>query len=305
MSLPKRYVVLFFLLTGAGASAQTLQEWAQTVNWDGVSHWSKYIISSPKYMGPNALPVPFMGNGSVDSNSYVSATGHFHFSKGDNTQNIALYGNYCLVKEVVAVDIAFVPVEFYQMSDAVKKERRVYYTHYHSRQARGDVYLNGTVKLLKKWEKSIQLAIRFGFRLPSSNRLEAARFTDNMGYYADVSFGKPLSPSLKLIGMAGLFVWQLTGDGHRQDDAFLFGTGLEWNKQGWKIQAYGAGYLGYMHNSGDKPIVLRTHTEKRFRNTGILLRLQQGINDVEYSSAEFGVKLFFNHRPPVAVRSPK
>lgn len=290
------YAGLFFI--GKEAKAQTLQEWAQTVNWDGVSHWSKYIISNAKYMGPNALPVPFMGNGSVDSNTWVSATGNFHFMKGDKTQNLALYGNYCLVKDVVAVDIIYLPVEFYTMSDAVKKERRVYYTHYNSKVAKGDVYLNGTVKLMKKWEKSIQLALRFGFRLPSSNRLEAARYTDNMGYYTDVSFGKPLSANLKWIGMAGLYVWQLTGDKHRQDDAFLFGTGLEWNKNGWKLQGYAAGYLGYILNSGDKPVVLRTHTEKTFKNISLLLRLQQGVQDFKYSSAELGVKCFLNRKAP-------
>lgn len=292
-------------MTGIQASAQTLQEWARTVGWDGVSHWSKYIISSARYMGPNALPVPWIGNGRVDSNNHVIATGHFHFSEGDKTQNIALYGNYCLVKDVAAFDIIYVPVEYYQMSDAVKKERHVYYTHYNTRIAKGDVYLNGTVSLMKKWEKHIRLALRFGFRLPASNRLEAARFTDNMGYYTDVSFGKPLSPSLTWIGMAGLYVWQLTGDGHRQNDAFLFGTGLEWNKKNWKCQAYGAGYLGYLLNSGDKPIVLRTHTEKRFRNTGILLRLQQGIHDFNYTSVELGMKFFFKQADPASLRSPK
>jgi hypothetical protein len=215
-------------------SAQTLQEWAQTVNWDGVSHWSKYIKSSAAYMGPNALPVPFIGNGSVDSNTWIAGTGHFHFSKGDKTQNIAFYGNYPIVKDVVTIDVAYIPVEHYRMSDAVKKERHVYYTHYDSKLAKGDVYLNGTVRFMKKWEKSIQLAVRFGFRLPSSNKLEAARFTDNMGYYADLSFGRPLSTHLKWIGMAGIYVWQLTGDGHRQNDAFLFGTGLEWNKNKWE-----------------------------------------------------------------------
>ena len=300
----KKYWLLWCLGFSINALGQTQQQWAQTVNWDGVSHWSKYIISTAKYMGPNALPVPFTGNGSVDSNSYVSATGHLHFSQGDNTQNIALYGNYCLVKDVVAVDIAFVPVEYYRMSDAVKKERRVYYTHYNSTRARGDVYLNGTVRLLRKWT-SVSLALRFGFRLPSSNRLEAARFTDNMGYYADVSMGKPLSPSLKWIGMAGLYVWQLTGDGHRQDDAFLFGTGLEWNRNNWKLQATAAGYLGYQHNSGDKPVVLRTHTEKRWGNKSLLLRLQQGVNDFSYSSVELGVKLFFRPNPPTIIRSMK
>lgn len=292
-------------MTALNAASQTQQEWAQTVNWDGVSHWSKYIISQARYMGPNALPVPFTGNGSIDSNTYISGTAHLHFMKGDQTQNLALYASYCLVKDLVAFDIAYVPVEFYRMSDAVKKERHVYYTHYNSKIAKGDVYLNGTVRLMKKWEKTVSLALRFGFRLPSSNRLEAARFTDNMGYYTDVSFGKSLSPSLKLIGMAGLYVWQLTGDKHRQDDAFLFGAGLEWNKNNWKFQGYCAGYLGYLHESGDKPVVIRTHTEKRFNRMGLLLRLQQGVNDFKYSSAEFGLKYFIRNKKAETAISPK
>jgi hypothetical protein len=283
-------------------SAQTLQEWAQTVNWDGVSHWSKYIKSSAAYMGPNALPVPFIGNGSVDSNTWIAGTGHFHFSKGDKTQNIAFYGNYPIVKDVVTIDVAYIPVEHYRMSDAVKKERHVYYTHYDSKLAKGDVYLNGTVRFMKKWEKSIQLAVRFGFRLPSSNKLEAARFTDNMGYYADLSFGRPLSTHLKWIGMAGIYVWQLTGDGHRQNDAFLFGTGLEWNKNKWKVQSSVAGYLGYLLNSGDKPVVVRAHAEKKFNHAAVLLRLQQGIKDFKYSSVEAGIRIFLNRKAPALAK---
>jgi len=298
----KIVTALFVVCCSRSGYAQTQQQWAQTVNWDGVSHWSKYIITLPKYMGPNALPVPFIGNGNPDNSTYASATGHFHFTKGDRTQNLALYGNYCLVKDLMAVDIAWVPVEFYNMSDAIKKERHVYYTHYNSKVAKGDVYLNGTVKLMKKWDKTVQLAARFGFRLPSSNRLEAARFTDNMGFYADISFGKPLSPSVKWIGMAGLYIWQLTGDKHRQNDAFLFGTGLEWNKNGWKSQVYSAGYLGYLLNSGDKPIVLRTHTEKRFKNAGILFRLQQGIHDFKYNSVELGMKYFLKRKAPSVIK---
>lgn len=290
MSIKKRSLIILMSLVCTSSHAQTLQEWAQTVHWDGVSHWSKYIITLPAHMGPNALPVPFIGNGSVDSTVSVSASAQFHFRNGDHTQNLAIYGNYCLVKDLVSFDIAYVPVEFFNMSDALKKERHVYYTHYYKKAAKGDVYLNGTVRLMKKWDKNIQLALRFGFRLPSSNMLEAARFTDNMGYYSDISFGKPLSTHLKLIGMAGIFVWQLTGDGHRQDDAFLFGTGLEWNKNGWRVQGYGAGYLGYLHNSGDKPIVLRAGIEKRYNRAGWLLRFQHGVNDFKYTTVEAGVK---------------
>ncbi len=299
MNTASRLVVMhFLLLAGLKTTAQTQEEWARTVNWDGISHWSKYIITQPKYMGPNALPVPFIGNGSTDSNSYVGTSFSFYSMKGDKVIDWSLYGNYCLVKDLISIDISYEPVEWYRTSDTLKKQRHVYYQNYYDKHARGDVHLNVNLRLLKKWEKTIQLALRIGTRYPASSGLGAARYTDGMGYYFDVSYGKPLSSTLKWIGMAGFYVWQLNGDSHRQNDAFLFGNGLEWNKNGWRMQASVAGYLGYLFNSGDKPIVLRTHTEKRFKKAGLLLRLQQGVQDFKYSSVELGAKLYLDSKPP-------
>src|SRR5258705_12604007 len=109
------FVSLFFFgsLTG---HTQTFTQWAQTVNWDGVSQWTKYMIDQPAYQGPNSLPVPQMGNGSIDSSFSISATGNLHFSKGDNTQNLSLYANYCVVKDRVAMDVHWVPYEHFTMS---------------------------------------------------------------------------------------------------------------------------------------------------------------------------------------------
>lgn len=292
--------ILFF--SRQFAFAQTQEEWARTVNWDGVSHWSKYIITQPGHMGPNALPVPFISNGSTDSITFAGTSFSYHTMKGDRVKDWALFGNYCLVKDRVSIDISYKPVEWFTTSDTLKKQRHVYYQNYYDRHARGDVHLNVNIRLLKRWEKAIQLALRIGTRYPASSGLGAARFTDGMGYFFDVSYGKPLSPSLKWIGMAGFYVWQLNGDSHRQNDAFLFGNGLEWNRDGWRLQGYVAGYLGYLFNSGDKPIVLRSHVEKRVANASFLFRFQQGIQDFKYSSFELGGKYFLKYRKPVAVK---
>jgi hypothetical protein len=248
-------------------------------------------------MGPNALPVPFIGNGSTDSNTYIGTSLSYHSMKGDKAQDWSLYGNYCLVKNLISMDISYEPVEFFQTSDTIKKQRHVYYQNYYDKHARGDVHLNFNIRLLKKWDDRIRLTLRIGYRYPASSGLGAARYTDGMGYYFDVSYGKQLSPTLDWIGMAGFYVWQLNGDNHRQNDAFLFGNGLEWNKNGWKVQGYIAGYLGYLLNSGDKPIVLRAQTEKRFKKASVLLRLQQGIRDFKYSSVELGAKYYLNWKP--------
>ncbi len=299
MNTATRYVfLLVILLSGQMTIAQTQEEWARTVNWDGISHWSKYIITQAKYMGPNALPVPFISNGTTDSNSYAGTSLSFHSMKGDKAKDWSVYGNYCLVKDLISIDISYEPREWFRTSDTLKKQRHVYYQNYYDKHARGDVHLNVNIRLLKKWEKTIQLALRIGTRYPASSGLGAARYTDGMGYFFDVSYGKTLSPSLKWIGMAGFYVWQLNGDSHRQNDAFLFGNGLEWNKNGWKIQAYVAGYLGYLFNSGDKPVVLRAQAEKKINKTGLLLRLQQGIHDFKYSSVELGAKFYLDCKPP-------
>ncbi len=90
--------------------------------------------------------------------------------------------------------------------------------------------------------------------------------------------------------MAGFLTWQIESDKHNQDDAFLFGSGLEWNKKNWRLQTYIAGYLGYIEGQGDKPIVFRTTLERKLKRNSLLLGFQQGINDFDYTSVEAGYK---------------
>ena len=61
--------------------SQTPSWWENNVQWDGVTHWSRYILIDPKYMGPNALTVPHINNGSIDSLASMGLSGHFHFMR--------------------------------------------------------------------------------------------------------------------------------------------------------------------------------------------------------------------------------
>ena len=291
MRLSFAIVVCLFVLN---SYAQTFDKWAQVVNWDGVSHWSRYMITQPAYMGPNALPVPRISNGSIDSNFSISATGTLHFSKGDHTQNTTVYANYCLVKDVIAFDAMWMPYEHFSMSNDIKDQRHVFSHYYYDKDATGEIHLNTTIQLLNKWRKNIQLALRIGYRFPMGSGFGTARFSDGPGYYFDLSFGKPfISSSLKWIGMLGFYSWQIISDKHRQDDAFLFGTGAEWNTKTLRMQTYIAGYLGYLENSGDKPIVFRITLEKKFKRISLLSGFQQGLHDFKYSSVEMGMKFIF------------
>lgn len=287
----RKTLLAFLLMMSISGTAQTFTRWAQVVGWDGVSHWSKYMLTMPAYQGPNSLPVPRITNGSIDSSFSVASTGQLHFSKGDHTQNATIYANYCLVKDRVSFDLVWVPYERYTMSTAVKEQRHVFSQFYYDQEAAGEVHLNTNIQLLNKWRKDIQLALRIGYRFPSGSGFGAARYTDGPGYYFDLSAGKNIGHTpLKWISMLGFYTWQIESAEHNQDDAFLFGTGLEWNKRSLKLQAYVAGYLGYLEKSGDKPVVARMHAEQRWNRWSLLLGLQKGLHDFDFTSVEAGAK---------------
>ncbi len=302
-----RIIVAVLCLLGVFTThAQTRERWEQVVNWDGVSHWSKYMITQPAYQGPNSLPVPRLNNGTADSNSYIAATGNFHFSRGDNTQNLTLYGNYCLIKDLISFDVMWIPYEHYNMSTAIKEKRHVYYEFFNDNSTGGDIHINTNLQLLNKWRKHIHLVFRFGARLPSGSDYGAARYTDGPGYNFDLSFGKPFGNSgLKWTGMLGFYVWQIRSDYYNQNDAFLFGSGLEFNKNNFRVQSYVAGYLGYIHGGGDKEIVFRATLEKRIKQIGLLLGFQHGLKDLDYTSGEIGIKYNFKGAPKQFVRQKK
>lgn len=294
----KKHFFTFLVLIVGHAQAQTFEWWAKLVKWDGVTPWQRYIITNAAYMGPNALPVPFITNGSIDSVHSIGLSGNLHFSKGDNTQNLAVYGNYCLVKDVIAFDFYWVPYERYQLSHTIKEKRHVFSHYYYENSAQGEIHLNTNIQLLRKWRDHVHLALRIGYRLPTSSGLGSARYTDAPGYYFDLSGAKPLGKKSrwKLIGMAGLYVWQTNLDGRRQDDAFLFGGGIEWNPSRWHIQLYSSGYLGYMGHLGDKPVLLRASFERKGKRINEILKFQQGISDFEYLSIEAGLRYNFKSK---------
>lgn len=289
--------ILMFLVQVNSSSSQTFDWWRDMVGWDGYTHWSNYMNFSPGYLGPNALPVPRIGNGSIDSTNSFSVSGNVHLGKGDRTVNPTLYGNYVLVKNRISLDAFWVPVEFFKVSHELKEERRVYYQSYNHKTAIGDINLNININLLNKIRKDLKLAFRLGYRYPSSSGDGAARMTDAPGYFFDLSAARHFASgsALKWMGMIGFYVWQNNNFKYRQDDAFLFGGGLEYNKPGIRIQSNIAGYLGYVEN-GDDPVLFRTSLETTGKRTGFIFQFQHGLQDFIYTSFESGIKYHFNFR---------
>ena len=290
------FLILFTLLPFT-ASTQDHYWWANNVGWDGQRFWGDYIIRSTRLLGPNALPIPRLGNGRVPNERSFALSGNSHFTPGDATQNLALYGTYNLVPDVISFELYWVPIEYFTLSHAIKTERKTFHIFYNEHLASGDIYLHTLIQLLKAETHPLDLALRIGYRFPSSTMLGMARYTDAPGYYLDLSFGKKLidgNLDLSVQGMGGIFVWQINQNRQNQNDAALFGLGLNLEGKNWALSPAFRGYSGYLNN-GDRPMALSLSGQFDLNPRWQLFgTLQTGLGDLLYDSFELGSKFRFS-----------
>ena len=284
-------MVLALVLTGTSLPAQDHAWWSANVQWDGISHWREYLIFSPRYLGPNALPIPEQAQGQVFSESEIRLTGNAQWSRGDRTWHPALYARYAAWPGRISFSLYWVPLEVFTTAHEWKTERRVFHTFYDARQATGDVLLNTQIQLKTESDTWPGIALRLGYRFPSSNTVGAARFTDSPGFHFDLSAGKDYdlwSGTWRPVAMVGLLVWQTNQDTHVQNDAVLFGGGFSYQRGQWESGTYLRGYAGYLNN-GDRPLLAEAYVKKSWKRGHIYLRFQHGMQDRLYDRLELGV----------------
>lgn len=289
------FLSLLGLLFSNASFSQGHEWWANNVAWDGSSHWSTYLISSPRFLGPNALPIPIQNNGVLQTQSQLELAGNAHFATGDQTYNPKISLDYVLVPQKVAFQLSWVPIEYFQTSHEWKTERRTFHTFYDQQTATGDVYLHTNVQLLQDDLHFANARLRIGYRFASSNQQGAARFTDAPGYYFDLGTSKDFQtvkihwrPSL----MLGFFVWQTNRDDQFQNDAFLYGLGLEMLTEKFSIDTNFRGYVGYLDN-GDKPAVLDFRVTHNFQVFKLFVGGGLGFGDNLYNRLELGADYLF------------
>lgn len=278
------------------APAQGHDWWADNVGWDGKAHWSTYITFSPRHLGPNALPVPSLDDGLIENEHFLRASVQTHVTRGDFTLNPFLQFTYAMVPNRISFDLFMTPVEYFSMSHEKRTERRTFHYLYGKQVAVGDVYLHTNVQLTRgRWDTRLRL----GFRYASSNMVGLARFTDSPGYYFDLNAARTIretdSNRWRLAAMLGLYVWQTNSDVRFQNDAILFGLGLNYEHNDWHWGAHIRGYSGYLNN-GDRPVVWKTHLRRSFNRMQAETSYQVGLHDFAYHSVELGVRYWLESK---------
>ncbi len=293
-----RFLIYLFLLSMAlkgVAQEEDYSWWNKKHNWDGVTNWARYMTYSPAYFGPNALPVPEIRDALIDKRVNLETRADFHFSKGDNTQNLFLKLVYPFWDGRIAVSLFGVPIEHFEM-DTITRDERAGRDLEAKGYAAGDLYLSTMIQILRDYKSWPDILLGITLRTASGGNLGNARYTDAPGYYFDLSFGKTFftdrKVSLRPYFMLGFYVWQTNRDDWRQNDAFLYGLGLLLFNKKFECNAKYGGYKGYIGN-GDAPMVFRANAIYKFPKTHLKLSFQQGLQDFEYSTLSIGAVFYF------------
>lgn len=285
----KAFLIIFLQIIFYETFCQDFSWWNNTHQWDGVTHWSKYMIISPKYMGPNALPIPDVEKGIIYNDIELEAAVETHFSKGDNTQNLFTSLYYPASKNV-AMRLYVVPLEHFKMDTVTRDERRAREKDGEG-YAGGDIYFGSTVQLLKDYKNLPNISLSLYCKTASGTNLNSARYTDSPGYFFDLSFGKKFklkSTDGLFYGMVGFYSWQIYLNEHFQDDSFLFGVGSDITIKNYIISSSLAGYIGYINN-GDRPLVFRASLRKERKYLDYKLSYQLGLHDFNYQTVRFSL----------------
>jgi len=273
----------------AQSSGDDMTWWNELHGWEeGDPGWMDWIIISPGYLGPNALPVPEVKRGFLNPKTELELTASAHFLKGDPTQDISgrVYVPFCQSK--IAIEIYGVIVEHFAFSEEIRNER---YARIEDGKgiAFGDLYFSTLIQLWKN-RKMPDALLRMAGKTASGNQMEGARYTDMPGYFFDLSFSKELGKSEKgffrPFGLAGFYCWQTNDNLCMQNDAYMYALGTDFSRNNLNLSASWSGYTGYKEQR-DSPMQLNFELRKDFEGKAFRIQYLHGLRDWEYQTVKF------------------
>lgn len=289
-SVIKRFLWVFFaLLSSLWVSGQEDYGWWNELhNWQpGMPSWKRMMIISPGYLGPNALPVPEMKKGFNPEQSEFSFSLSRHFHPGDPTQDLSGRLALPFADSKIMFEMYGVIVENYAFTEEIRNER-IARDKDGRGIAQGDFYFSTSVQIVK--DKAFPNTL---FRIAAktaSGGLYAARYSDSPGYFFDFSFSKDWDVSrygvIRPYGSFGFYSWQTNDEFTLQNDAFMYGVGLEYDSRYWLISGNFSGYSGYMENR-DKPQVVTLLTRHDWERSAMSVEVIQGLRHWEYTTIRF------------------
>lgn len=288
-----RLFLFLFLFISFNAFAQSPDEdyswWNKLHGWEeGNEGWRDWMKITPGYMGPNALPVPEVKRGFINSKTEIEVTASTHFMKGDPTQDISGRLFVPFAQSKIAVEMYGIIAEHFAFSEEIRNERFARIEDGKG-YAVGDFYFSTLIQLTRD-RKFPNTLLRLATKTASGNQLEGARNTDSPGYFFDLSFSKEIAKTenglFRPFGLAGFYSWQTNDELNLQNDAFLYALGADYERNSLVVSASWSGYSGYK-NERDKPMQMNFEIRKDFNGKAYRIQYNHGLRDWEYKTVRF------------------
>ena len=247
----------------------------------------KYLQYSSRYFGPNALPMPELRSGHLDTRWEVELRGEYHTFKGDRTKDIYARAFVPVANGRAGLEVSYLIYEYYNMTPETVEERHAAGTSWENG-AHGDVLVSSFYQILNN-EKWMDIMVEATLKTASGNRLADARFTDAAAYWFNLNFGRNIHKSadnktaIRLQGLVGFYCWMTNDMIHRQNDAITYSVGISAIHRNFSAIADIVGIYGY-ENNGDRPLQLRTKVNYEYRGNILSFRYKHGMKDSLYDS---------------------
>jgi len=259
-------------------------------------HFSKYMVISSGFLGPNGLPVPRLHQGSNPSSLNLEMSYEYYFQDREKTHDALLDVKIPIASGKAALELRYVPFEFYETEESLSRERRTSEGTMLSGQSFGDIYFGTAVQLVRDHDWAPDVLFAMSCKTASGTNLEDARHTDSPGYYIDLSIGKSYyfkqgsTAYFRWFMLGGFYAWQTYLDDFPQDDALFYGIGVKLDLRAVYFTSSLRGLSGYMFN-GDQPVVYRAEAGIREGRSALVLGYEWGIIDYPFNCFRLGFKL--------------
>jgi len=289
---------LFFVLIGFSGFGQS----RPTKDWTdfGSSHINKWLQIAPGTLGPNALPVPFMDYGLLDSLSNIEIGTHAHFMEGDQAINSYLSFYWAVVPKIVVVHIWGNPTETFQTDNSVRDDRQIYYDDTGWITQGGDMWISTYIQLIKGRKNWPDISINYSSKTTIGGATQG-RYTDAPANYYYTALGKSFLPKngfideIRIGAMVGFYVWQTNKVELAQDEGVLYEFGIDLNHKNWSwrneiggYSAYGAyQYIGV--DDENDPLIFRTNLKSSGKRFDWKCEYQTGFRDYYYQTFRVSV----------------
>ena len=291
-----RFLLPIFILINLNLYAQVdYSWWNEKHQWDGITPWHHYLKMSTSYLGPNALPVPEIPKGNIDSSAELEVSVSYHHCDGDKTKDFYLRGFLPLFNHRVAVSIDVIPYEWFE-TDTITRDLRAARTRSGKGGSGGDIYFHSSYQLLRNHSHIPDVLFQASMRLASGTNLGDARYTDAPGYFFNVSVGKNYSIGKSVLRgylMTGFYAYQTYDIRNLQNDCFMYGLGLDYRRGKVLLSQSLGGYNGYL-NLGDRPMVYRASLRLLNKIFDWKFSYQLGLHDYDFSRYRIGVIVHLN-----------